>query len=162
MKSESRKYFAVTAHGGHVGKGRYIPLTFAVAASNKKEAVNRVLGRDGFVKRPRVKIGRDGSATVEDVHEISHSEYAALKKENKNDPYRRVHNRQEQEMRVWDLDERVIVSRDRYALVKPVLETSENVALCGKEQIRNNLKWLKRNPDRRISIVPARRHRQVV
>ena len=53
-------------HGIDSRKGRYIPLTFAVAASNKKEAVNKILGQDG-------------SATVEDIRAIDYSEYEDLK-----------------------------------------------------------------------------------
>lgn len=45
-----KKYFEVQAMCGHVGKGKYIPISFPVIAINGKEAAEKVRSY------PRVKL----------------------------------------------------------------------------------------------------------
>jgi hypothetical protein len=105
----------VSVRGGHVGYGRYFPVTFAVIATSKKQAVNKILGREGYEKKSRVKIGRDGSATVEAVNVISYEEYLRLKKSTLESAYCRAKNKQENLLLDPFFYEKVVQFKDKYA-----------------------------------------------
>ena len=78
-QNETIKYFQVTAKCGHVGKGNYFPVNFAVRADSASEAAQ-------LAKRfPRVKKHLK-DAILASV-EISEEEYQALLDANRNNPY---------------------------------------------------------------------------
>lgn len=73
------KYFKVTAKCGHVGKGNYVPINFAVKAENASAASQ-------ITKRfPRVK--KQLWDCILACVEISRKEYKELRRINDNDPY---------------------------------------------------------------------------
>ena len=78
-QTNQKKYFQVTAKCGHVGKGRYVPINFAVYAENAHEASQRAL------TFPRVK--RNRKDAIIDCVEITHEEYMVLLDANRRDPY---------------------------------------------------------------------------
>jgi len=94
-----RKYFAVTAKCGHVGKRNYIPITYAIVANSKKEAaqIARYL--------PRVK--HDYKDAIIEVEEIDRIKYSEINMSNNNDAYLSCKSIQEQRLLCPDLNERV-------------------------------------------------------
>ena len=75
----NKKYYKVTAKCGHVGKGNYVPINFAVKADTASEASQ-------IVKRfPRVKKQLWDSIIA--CVRISKKEYKRLRKINSEDPY---------------------------------------------------------------------------
>ena len=85
---EEIKYYAVTAKCGHVGKGKYIEVTFAIEATSGKEAAK--IGR----MMPRVK--RDHPQAIISVERINLEEYIELANSNAENPYLQCKNKQEQ------------------------------------------------------------------
>ena len=74
-----KKYFEVQAMCGHVGKGKYIPISFPVIAINGKEAAEKVRSY------PRVK--HHYKKAILNVWEISFDSYLKLKDANNLDAY---------------------------------------------------------------------------
>lgn len=75
----NKKYYKVTAKCGHVGRGNYVPINFAVIADSASDASQ-------IVKRfPRVK--KQLWDCIIACVEISKKEYKELLRINKNDPY---------------------------------------------------------------------------
>ena len=83
-----KKYYAVTTKCGHVGKGKFINVTFAISAEDGKEAAE--IGR----WLPRVK--HHYKYCITDVKCISYDDYLELCEENNNNPYLKCKNVQEQ------------------------------------------------------------------
>ena len=82
------RYYIVTAKCGHVGKGRYIPIPFAIRARSAAEAAS--IAR----RMPRVK--HHHKDAIKNVQEIDKNRYIAIIKENQQDPYFHCHSIQEQ------------------------------------------------------------------
>lgn len=75
----TKRYFKVTAKCGHVGKGNYVPINFAVKADSASDASQ-------IVKRfPRVK--KQLWDCIISCVEITKKEYKELRKINNEDPY---------------------------------------------------------------------------
>ncbi len=85
-----KKYYAVTTRCGHVRRGKYIEVTFAIIAESGKDAA--AIGR----AMPRVK--RHNPNAIVDVVELSYEEYLLLKEDNNNNPYLKCKSKQEQNM----------------------------------------------------------------
>ena len=83
-----KKFFEVQAMCGHVGKGCYIPIRFAVVAESGKDAAARV--------RNYARVKHHHKKAILQVQEISLDEYLLLKSENEADPYLHCKNIQEQ------------------------------------------------------------------
>ena len=83
-----KKYFEVQAMCGHVGKGKYIPISFPVIAINRKEAAEKVRSY------PRVK--HHYKKAILNVWEISFDSYLKLKDANNLDAYLHCNNIQQQ------------------------------------------------------------------
>ena len=73
------KYFKVIAKCGHVGKGNYVPVAFAVKAESRKEASQKVMGYR------RVK--KQLSDAIISCEEIDKKSYKELMRVNASDPY---------------------------------------------------------------------------
>lgn len=101
------QYYKVTAKCGHVGRGHYIEISFAVRAESGKQAA--ALAR----KFPRVK--HDHPDAIRDVQLISRAEYLALLSENDADPYLHCSNVQQQRQ-IQGLEYRLIPENDRHAV----------------------------------------------
>ena len=99
LNNESRKYYKVTAKGGHVGKDYYIKLKIPIFASSAREAAKKARGW------PRVK--HDHKDAIIKVEEISKETYFKLKEKNKNDPYLKAESIQDQN-RIPNFNERLI------------------------------------------------------
>lgn len=97
---ELNNYFMVIAKCGHVGKRNYIPIKFAVHATDAKDAAK--ITRDF----PRVK--RNHKDAILKVEKISYEEYLEIKKINDEDPYLKCKSKQEQNM-IDNLSERLEV-----------------------------------------------------
>ena len=94
-----KKYFAVTTKCGHVGKGKFIIKTFAVVASDGKDAaeIARWL--------PRVK--HHNKECILDVKKISEEMFQVLLEENSKDLYFQCRNVQEQKEKCPEIYEDV-------------------------------------------------------
>lgn len=84
----NERYFKVTCKCGHVGKRNFVRINFPVIAVDGKgaSAVARYI--------PRVK--HDHKDAILDCTEISIEEFEELQETNRNDPYLRCGNKQEQ------------------------------------------------------------------
>lgn len=94
-----KKFYKVTTMCGHVRINNDIIVTFPVVAESRKEAAE--IGR----KIPRVKHNKKYAILA--CEEISKEEYIALCEENRNDPYLKCKNKQEQNA-IEGLEERII------------------------------------------------------
>lgn len=83
-------YFKVIAKCGHVGRNNYILKEFYIEASSGKEAAKLI--RD----TPRVKHNQKDA--IRGVLSISPEDYYQNKKAMNEDPYFKVHSKQEQEL----------------------------------------------------------------
>lgn len=94
-----KKYFAVTTKCGHVGKGKFIIKTFAIVASDGKDAaeIARWL--------PRVK--HHNKECILDVKKISEEMFQVLLEENSKDLYFQCRNVQEQKEKCPEIYEDV-------------------------------------------------------
>jgi hypothetical protein len=81
-------FFKVSAKCGHVGKGNFILIDFAVNCETKKEAAERAR----FF--PRVK--HDHRDAIVCVEEINREEFEQILETNENDPYLRCGSKHEQ------------------------------------------------------------------
>lgn len=87
----SNKYFKVIAKCGHVGKGNYVPVAFAVKAESRSSASQKVMGYH------RVK--KQLSDAIICCDEIDKKSYKELVRVNANDPYLQCKcNRQQREI----------------------------------------------------------------
>ena len=107
----SLKYYAVHCRCGHVGINHYIEIVFAVIATSRKEAAEKARG---FA---RVKHNKKNA--IIDCYEITREEYDAIIETNKNDPYLRCKNIQEQrsiegfESRILDETKNTVVKKNK-------------------------------------------------
>ena len=84
------KYYAVHCRCGHVGVNNYIKIVFPVIAKNGKDAAARA--------RQFARVKHDKKNAIIDCYEITHGEYEILIQNNKNDPYLKCKNIQEQKL----------------------------------------------------------------
>ena len=121
------RYYIVTAKCGHVGRGFYIPIDFAVMAGSASEAAS--LAR----QIPRVK--HDHKDAILSVREIDRFEFAELAYVNEYDPYLCCASKREQMQDYDGIYTRIREeasddeSERRRLPIKPVYE--------GKKLIRN-------------------------
>lgn len=115
---ENIKTYAVTAKCGHVGKGKYIPITFPVKAVSRKEAAASVR------QYPRVK--HDHKDAILSVEEISLEEYYEIKIKNNQNPYLSAKNIQEQRMYCIDLENEILEEETKEKRNKKELNQYKN------------------------------------
>ena len=133
----AKKYYLVTAKCGHVRKGNYIPVVFAVEAESGKEAA--AIAR----QIPRVK--HDHKDAILSLYEVSREEFEKQALINKHDPYLKATNRHDHET-LSVLFEHRIQPETRMDKNKAAnREVSNNTMHYGKERIRNPRKWLRMN-----------------
>lgn len=93
--TQNIKYFRVTAKCGHVGKGNYVPVAFAVKAESRKEASQKV------IIYPRVK--KQLNDAIISCEEIDRDSYKELVQANKEFKYLQCKcNRQQREIEGFD------------------------------------------------------------
>ena len=93
-----KRYFKVNAKCGHVGKGNYINIDFAVVASSAKDAAARA--------RFFGRVKHHYKDAINSVSEIGYDEFNELVKKIANDPYITCDNIQEQR-RIENFYERI-------------------------------------------------------
>ena len=91
----NNKYFRVIAKCGHVGKGNYVPVAFAVKAESRSAASQKVMGYR------RVK--KQLNDAILSCVEIDKKSYKELMRVNANNPYLHCKcNRQQREIEGFD------------------------------------------------------------
>ena len=91
------KYFKVVAKCGHLGKKKYVPITFAVKARDGKEAAEKARWI------PRVK--HQHQDAILDCEKITYEEFVEINKKNNEDGYLQCKNVQQQNL--IDMSDRV-------------------------------------------------------
>lgn len=87
----NNKYFKVIAKCGHVGKGNYVPVAFAVKAESRSAASQKVMGYHRVKKQLN-----DAIISCEEIDKHSYKELMCV---NANDPYLHCKcNRQQREI----------------------------------------------------------------
>ena len=94
------EHYLVTAQFGHVGRNNYIIKTIPIYAENGKEAAYKV--------RWMGRVKHDRKDAIIDVKKCTYEEYMEQKEINANDPYFKVHSRQEQEALCNGIDNLII------------------------------------------------------
>lgn len=120
-----QKYYAVHCRCGHVGLNNYIEIVFAVVAVNGKEAAAKAR------KFARVKHNKKNA--IIDCYEITREEYDAIIETNKNDPYLKCKNIQEQRL-IEGFDSRVVKEPEKLSLRKNKKERREIIKFKLKKQ----------------------------
>ena len=94
-------YYLVKCKCGHVGKKYYMPITFAVEASSKKEA-------SAYARTIR-RVKHDHKDAILECIEVSYEDYLNQKEINENDIYLKCHSRHEQNEYLNEIKDRLIV-----------------------------------------------------
>ena len=129
-------FFEVTAKCGHVGKGYFIPIRFAVFAKDRSHAAE--------VTRAKARVKHDRPDAIMDVKKITREEYEELKEQNENDPYLNCKNVQQQrfieglESRI-EIDEYQIRRRERKYEKQKCIEYKLKKAKILDKQKKNEL-----------------------
>ena len=93
------KYYAVHCKCGHVGLKKYVEIVFAVMATNGKEAAR--------IAREFARVKHHQKYAIIDCYKITREEYERILEANKNDPYLKCKNIQEQR-RIDGFESRII------------------------------------------------------
>lgn len=115
-------FYKVCAMCGHVGRGKYVAITFAVKAENAHEAAKEVR------TFPRVKHGRKDAILA--CEEIGKEEYAMIHERNNHDPYLACHSLREQSA-ITGFDQRIISMNKR-----PLERDKEDRKACANYRFR--------------------------
>ncbi len=121
------RYYEVTAKCGHVGKGFYIPIGFAVRAETASEAAT--------VTRTMPRVKHDHKDAILSVREVDIFEYDDLRQVNRYDPYLQCRSRREQMMEYDAIYNRLVEERRNSVWYEK--ELSEKAVYDGKKRIRN-------------------------
>ena len=94
-----KKYYAVCCKCGHVRPNRYVEITFAIRANSGKEAAE--------IARRIARVKHNKKTAIISCKEITKEEYDTLNETNRNDPYLKCKNVQEQRL-IEDFESRII------------------------------------------------------
>ncbi len=135
------KFYAVTTKCGHVGRGKFIEVTFPVVAESGREAALK--GK----AIPRVK--HDNKYAIVDVKRITEDEYTKLQENVSKDPYLRCRNSQEQRKTCPNIGERIQYlykiedhrseRKERVKMLKNINKVNERYAL---KQAKNDYRLM--------------------
>lgn len=103
------KYYFVIAKCGHIGRNKYVEVTFAIKAESKKEAVQLVINRG--------KVKKQLKNSISNVYEVSYEEYMNQMNINKDNIYLHAHYKRE-----VDVDELCIKTFDNRKRYKSYYE----------------------------------------
>ena len=127
------KYYSVTAKCGHVGKRNYIPITFAVVASNGKEASYKV--------RTYARVKHNHKDAILMCKEIKKEEYMDILEQNQKDPYLFCKSKREQK-EICDLDGRLVLDPHFVEEIKRSEEKKQILAFKqNKYRMANKFNW---------------------
>ena len=121
-------YYIVQARCGHLGHGRYIPISFPVRANDGEEAASLT---KGF---PRVKKNRKDS--ILSVTEVGYLAYQCQRVLNEMDPYLNVYSKREQD-KIMPLIEHRIKFEEQDLKIGEKRRDSVKY-----KRRKNSLKWL--------------------
>ena len=121
------RYYEVTAKCGHVGRGYYIPIGFAVRAETASEAAT--------VTRTMPRVKHDHKDAILSVREVDVFEYDDLQEVNRYDPYLQCRSKREQMMEYDAIYNRLVEERRNSVWCEK--ELSEKAVYDGKKRIRN-------------------------
>ena len=121
------RYYEVTAKCGHVGRGYYIPIGFAVRAETASEAAT--------VTRTMPRVKHDHKDAILSVREVDVFEYDDLQEVNRYDPYLQCTSRREQMLEYDAIYNRLV--EERRSSFYSERELSEKAVYDGKKRIRN-------------------------
>lgn len=127
---KQQKYYAVYCRCGHVGLNNYIVIVFAVIASSGKEAAAKA--------RWFARVKHNKKNAIIDCYEITREQYDEIIEANKNDPYLKCRNVQEQRL-INDFALRIIK--------EPEVETYKKTKEERKDLIKYKLKKQKQKID---------------
>ena len=127
----NRKHFIVAAKCGHVGRGKYIRINFAVKAKNGREAAH--------ITRNFPRVKHHHKKAILNVREVKYEDYIEQLNKNNKDPYLKSGNKQEQTRKCKNIEERIIEQK---------IEIEEDYEV--KRQRRINYLLKKRQIDQRI------------
>ena len=120
------RYFIVTAKCGHVGRGNYIPIDFAVKAESASEAASYARNL------PRVK--HDHKDAILSVQEVDLFDYSERDWINRYDPYLKCTTRREQMQEYETIYHRIL---EESRPDREEAQLSEKPVYSGKKRIRN-------------------------
>ena len=129
-----KKYFSVRCKCGHTGSRHYyIPIDFAVKASDAKEAAKeaRWIGR----------VKHHQKDCIQGVTEISYKEYCELYERNRKDPYLRCSSIQEQSK--YDIKGRFVPEPEAIDYSKKVYQDPIQQKYDGKNKIRKPKRYIR-------------------
>ena len=89
------KYYEVIAKCGHVGKRKYIDISFAVRAESGRDAAQKVLNYS--------KVKKQLKDAISNVIEIDYEGYIELRKRNSEDIYLRSHYKKERDLSTYEI-----------------------------------------------------------
>lgn len=127
------RYFIVTAKCGHVGKGRYIPIPFAIRARSAAEAASITR------RMPRVK--HHHKDAILSVEEVTIFDYSELRWINHYDPYLQCASKREQQQEFDAIYFRIL--EDDTGTQRRKNHTAGKPVYAGKKRIRNVRQYAK-------------------
>lgn len=116
---DTNYYFEVVAKCGHVGRGHYVPISFAIEARDGKEAAR--IAR----QLPRVK--HHHKHAILSVSKINFERYQEIIREHHNDPYLRCRSKHEQ-IKIENLEDRTLIDPRNQRVKYDKKERQERVA----------------------------------
>ena len=120
-----KKYYAVCCKCGHVRQNHYIEITFAVIASNGKEAAKKA--------RQIARVKHNKKYAILSCKEIFKEEFDVINEKNRNDPYLKCKNVQEQRM-IEGFESRVINEPEEIAFKKSKKERKDLIKFKLRKQ----------------------------
>ena len=120
-----QKYYAVHCRCGHVGPNSYVEIVFAIIAGSGKEAAAKA--------RRFARVKHNKKNAIIDCYEITREEYDAIIETNKNDPYLKCKNIQEQRL-IEGFESRVLKEPEKLSLRKNKKERKDFIKFKLKKQ----------------------------
>lgn len=124
--NESKQAFLVTAKCGHVGKDRYLPITFPVAAASAKQAAARV--------RQYARVKHHHKDAILRVEAVTWKEFQCQQDKNDLDPYLLVNRRKYQAIHLQEILSRTLPEPNGQP--KSKREISQRARFQGKTKVR--------------------------
>ena len=113
-----QKYYAVHCRCGHVGRDCYVEIVFAIIATSRKDAAEKA--------RWFARVKHNRKNAIINCYEITREEYEKIIEINKNDPYLKCKNIQEQRS-IIGFESRILKEPVNLALRKTKRERKEFV-----------------------------------
>ena len=109
------EFYLVTTKCGHVGKKAYMPITFPVKAENGREAAK--------IARAFPRVKRHHKDAILKCEKVDRVKFVEQIKINNEDPYLHVVSKQEQQIIVENIEQRIVEDNHQDEINKPVKKT---------------------------------------